>query len=740
MSSVDYVQANEDIVQDTKDLVLTQFNESENIQKLIELIADEFLTYEEVAEKLFTAFLLESASGYALDLIGEFVNVPREDRSDDDYRTALIIVAVGSSASITRDSIYTLVEIVTGGVGGYMYSGRYHDLYLYLQDSCSDRDVAADFLDDYLPVNTQASVIFESGLGFGFEGNDLARGLSRVYQRPSEGYAYIEVPLDSVNTDDLTISNSVELVGADGYTYRTDEEVELTDTVWAYYWDIPSDYVTSDSVEISVRNNKTNDIFKDSLTITDTATAQSEIADFLTDFFVDNGITTLDNIYVDTSSSYEIYIGFEDGLTVPLSDPIVQGFDGPYTITLTAPYTSNQKYFSRIPVSNLTYGEIPVSAGMAFTPSESLGFTYNRIEAGADFYSGYGTTGMIVPDESFSEAGGLASRASLTSLDILGYSAQQDPSDYLYELNSRYAGVLSFAPNDTITVKPIQTISEYDTFSPPEWDSGLSGDTDPMSYGIALRSPSGTSVYKPCISEEFFDDQLGTMESLSISEDVYDIDLPAKPYYYEVSFPEIPNSPASPLLMFSKVLISTPVSDDEEITRALTATVYCRYDSDDSEYTVGVKFEQTSLKMEGIGTGTNTVTEEYSLVAEPYSETGSDLTSLNGITFGFLIDPSVSLYVLYVNGEPYDGESGTVLVTSVSGIGAPDVSSGDIYSPVSVTDSRALFGIAGYTDNSEAEPSGSEYGSVKFTYDREDLAYTEQLPTSAVDIFGRTIS
>ena len=88
--SVDYVKSNPDIVQESKDLVLTQFGDSDNIQKFVEIIAEEAKSYEEVAEKIFTSFLLINATGFALDSIGEFLNFPREGRSDDAYRTALL--------------------------------------------------------------------------------------------------------------------------------------------------------------------------------------------------------------------------------------------------------------------------------------------------------------------------------------------------------------------------------------------------------------------------------------------------------------------------------------------------------------------------------------------------------------------------------------------------------------------------------------------------------------------------
>lgn len=539
MSGVDYVVANSDIESETKDLVLRQFYDSDNIQKLIEIIADEFESYEEMAESLFTAFLLENAEGVVLDYIGEFLNYPRDNRSDDDYRTAILIAAIGSSSSITRDSIQNLINIVTGGLGGYTYNGSFHDLYVYAQESCLDSSQIGTFLDKYLPINTQASIILESGAGFGFEGNPSALGFGTV-----------------------------------------------------------------DSVD----NN----------------------------------------------------------------------------------------------------------------------------------------TG----------AGGLASRISLTSLDILGYP-DESGDNFEYELDSTYRDVLSLFKEENLLTRRMQTLDPYVEFSPPEWDSSLSALTYPVSYSLAIRSPSGEDVYLKHLSKVGRDEPLDVIYSL-IEDPIFmgtvgdgkvysDLNLPNETHYYEVQLPYLPLSPSMIDSMFGHSVTRIDVSVVSGITTTSASTlnvhIYTTYDDVSSNYTLTVKFTESIVTL--IDNGSSIVTEtSYTTECIPYQNTASDLTTLNGIVFGVLCDPSTLTYKLYVNGSAYDGDAGFVKITSLSGDVIPSsLNVGDIFNPSPTSMASAMFGIAGYTDNSAAEPSVPEYyGSTRWVYNRDDLIYTDQLPENTADIFGRTIN
>lgn len=312
--SLDYNLANQDIVEETKELILSQFAESDNIQRIAEIIAEEAKSYEEVAEKVFTTYLLTEAEGYSLDAIGEFLNFPREDRDDSAYRTALIVSAIGASSSINRDSISNLVDILTNGIGGYFVQGNYHDVYVYLQDACVEREVAKDFLDRYLPANTQASILFESGTSFGFEGDDLARGFDTVRVRAAEGTSFVkyavaeavEYPAEMLLPNKFVFEDPLSDI-----PYRTDEATDLKATVRAAEWAIPTTYTQGDVLQYSVRNAVTGDYSVGAYVVQGTTDTDKEIMEFISDLILDLGAADISEVYTDNSSGYKVYLGFE---------------------------------------------------------------------------------------------------------------------------------------------------------------------------------------------------------------------------------------------------------------------------------------------------------------------------------------------------------------------------------------------------------------------------------------------
>ena len=307
--SVDYVKANENIVQDTKDLMLWQFNDASNIQKILEIIAEEYGSYEEAAERIFTGFLLTESTGFALDSIGEFLNFPREGQTDDEYRTALIFSALGANSNISRDSIANLLSVVTGGIGGYFYRGRYHDLYIYLQQSCIDKEVATEFLDKYLPINTNASIIFESGTAFGFEGNDAAAGFDRVRALPAEGEVAIQFSYGDLSAPSgVTIANADTFEDSLGNLYRTDGDTDLEGTMIGMKWTI-NGYVSGDTVEFIDRNNRTGDALAETFTFQ--SNVVEELAYEVTKVLVENGTFDQTNIYLSEETDDILYVGYQ---------------------------------------------------------------------------------------------------------------------------------------------------------------------------------------------------------------------------------------------------------------------------------------------------------------------------------------------------------------------------------------------------------------------------------------------
>ena len=752
--SIDYVKANADIVQDSKDLVFSQFVNSDNLQKIIEIIAEEAKSYEEVAEKVFTSFLLVNAVGFTLDSIGEFFNFPRDGREDDEYRTALIISAIGSRSSITRDSIYNLVEIATGGLGGTFYNGRYHDIYMYLQDGCVERTIASEFISKYLPVNTQASVLLESGNSFGFANNDLASGFSKVYQVAGEGDAYINLSYADIS-DVITpvLPRAFEFVGTNGYTYRTEFENSLNNKVAALYWDIPTDYISGDVVSITARDNITRELFSDSLTIASAGTAESEIATFLTDFFVNNSITNAENIAEDTTEGHEIYIGFEAGLTAPISGARVQGFFSDFTIIITAKNTQGLEGYCRVNLINLTKGLVDGPWGLQLNPVEQPeNFTLGLGQLGPDFYDGFGEEGLVIPEESFSEAGGFCSRTSLTSRDILGLGTAGSPEELEYDLDSKLSDVVGLSRFESFeNFKTARLIGDYNLFAPHEWDSALSAATPSTSQSAVLRSTQGVDAFAlqsniatAASNVENKPDLYGNIDINSA-----DINLPQTPYYFEVDFNKLANSTSIVGSAFRNDAQSfnsvTRVVDGDEVLTVTKDTHWIafqnEYDDSNSNYRIRVLVLNNSYKYDyNIDTGVYSNELYWSSQVSEEILTYTDAVAEGAKTIGALYDPIGRTYRVFINGVEYNGTDGFLKYTAVTGNDTTGAVAGDIFQTPATYRNSGIFQIFFEVDNSEPEPATQDdYGTIEFIYNRGELKYISQLPTNTVDIFGRRI-
>lgn len=753
--SVDYVKANPDIVEDSKELVFSQFANSDNVQKIIEIIAEQAKSYEEVAEKVFTSFLLVNATGFTLDSIGEFFNFPREGREDDQYRTALIISAVGSRSSITRDSIYNLVEIATGGLGGTFYNGRYHDLYMYLQDACVERTIAAEFISKYLPVNTQASVLLESGNSFGFEDNDKARGFSKVYQVAGEGDAFVEITYEDLSsTISPVLPRAFEFVGTNGYTYRTELEKSLENYVAALYWDIPSDYISGDVVSITARDNITRELFSDSLTITSAAAAESEIATFLTDFFVNNSITNSENVSEDTTVGYKIYIGFEPGLVAPIDGARVSGFFSDYTIAITAKNTTGLFGYSRVNLINLSKGSIDAPWGLQLNPVEQpQTFTIESTQLGSDFYDGFGEEGLVIPDESFSEAGGFCSRASLTSRDILGLGAAGAPEELEYDLDSKLSDVVGLSEFERFdNFKTARLVGEYNLFAPHEWDSALSAAFDTRSQSAVLRASEGVAAFSLYADIDTAASNVENKPDLygNLDIDASDIEFPETPYYYEVDFDSLINATSilsSICREDARSFRSSIKSVGEEDILTVTSdrhfiAILNEYDDfNNGPYAIRVFAVNTSYKYDyNITTGVYSNELYYQGSVDEKIFTYTDASSETSKTIGVLYDPVARTYRVYINGVEYNGTDGFLRYTAVAGNDTTGAVAGDIFRAPPTYRNSGIFQINFELENANPEPATQDdYGTIEFIYNRGELKYISQLPTNTVDIFGRRI-
>lgn len=103
-----------DLWESVKGLLVSQYAESPNLQKLIESCVNAFQQPEEVFSRLSDAFDLERATGGWLDLIGRIRNVRRASgESDDDFR-ARLSASFGIDTAGTPDNVTTSASRLSG--------------------------------------------------------------------------------------------------------------------------------------------------------------------------------------------------------------------------------------------------------------------------------------------------------------------------------------------------------------------------------------------------------------------------------------------------------------------------------------------------------------------------------------------------------------------------------------------------------------------------------------------------
>ena len=115
MATLDYIKVNTEIQEEFKDLMLSQFGNSENIQAIIDIIASEATDQEQLFVDLAEGFKLENAIGAQLDIIGEFVGVEREGVDDETYRSKIAVAIAGITLGVTRDGIAEMAKLLSVG-------------------------------------------------------------------------------------------------------------------------------------------------------------------------------------------------------------------------------------------------------------------------------------------------------------------------------------------------------------------------------------------------------------------------------------------------------------------------------------------------------------------------------------------------------------------------------------------------------------------------------------------------
>lgn len=104
-----------DISSDINDKQLSQFKEAPNFSKLFGIYEKELSELQDVLFEILESKNLDTATGYALDLIGKIVGERREGKSDDEYRKALRLRISINTSDGTPNIIIGITSEYAGG-------------------------------------------------------------------------------------------------------------------------------------------------------------------------------------------------------------------------------------------------------------------------------------------------------------------------------------------------------------------------------------------------------------------------------------------------------------------------------------------------------------------------------------------------------------------------------------------------------------------------------------------------
>lgn len=168
--SVDHIQYRESVVDESYELLLDQFKSSENIVKLLTVIAQMKQILDDSIIGVGKLRSINTASGVALDNIGEELGVPRNGADDEDYRIVLKIRSYRTQTSGTRPQIIDLLSRFTGtnedSINTYVGIDKTFDVFFY--EGCLDAKYAIDELLKIFPILSSYRLGSKSGIPLGF--------------------------------------------------------------------------------------------------------------------------------------------------------------------------------------------------------------------------------------------------------------------------------------------------------------------------------------------------------------------------------------------------------------------------------------------------------------------------------------------------------------------------------------------------------------------------------------------
>lgn len=174
-----------DHIEQAKDRLREQYKNKPYIVGLITAWVGQIQELEQVLNDLGSKRAINTAEGIQLDLIGELLNRPRDGRSDADYRILLLAKIAKNVSQGTPEDVITVFKILSASSRVQLGDGHVGEIYLLADHALTQDDV--NFLMremlfvDSAGVRLQGVGSFDPDDSFAFDGSNLAKGFSSVY-------------------------------------------------------------------------------------------------------------------------------------------------------------------------------------------------------------------------------------------------------------------------------------------------------------------------------------------------------------------------------------------------------------------------------------------------------------------------------------------------------------------------------------------------------------------------------
>lgn len=167
---------NYDLVARAKSLLLSQFKDKENINKIVEALIEQIQEIDDNAVALQQIRMLDNATGIYLDNIGEKLKVTRTTLDDDDYRTAIKVRMLKNKSRGSYKEIDEIINLLTYGEPHFINTTHPYVVELGCFLACLNTEDGLDLIKSLFPVNITVRVMNATATPFGFAGNPKARG------------------------------------------------------------------------------------------------------------------------------------------------------------------------------------------------------------------------------------------------------------------------------------------------------------------------------------------------------------------------------------------------------------------------------------------------------------------------------------------------------------------------------------------------------------------------------------